>query len=137
MTAALPDDVLNDDYLRPRQGTLSDDDIEHHIKSWAAWHRRSRYSAFRRLWYPGKSIGFSTDRGVRNSDDMDVRVNSFVCKTMDALISDLPVTQRVAIHHVHGIATAVFRFPRTTVEQEYARALIALRPGMSRKGIVI
>jgi len=123
-------------HRRPRaQEAVTDEDVEYHLGNWARWHRLSRYSAFRRLWYPGRASGGMGNSGSTTVDDMCEGLDDDHARIMNTLIDDLPTTQRCAVHYIYLEARAVFKFPRSDLATEYANALASLRTGMVRKGI--
>jgi len=54
---------------------------------------------------------------------------------MDVIVSDLPIAERLAVHHRH--LHAVWRINRVgvTMEQVYERARLSVSDGLRRKGI--
>lgn len=54
---------------------------------------------------------------------------------MDAIVSDLPIAERLSVHHMH--LHAVWRINRVgvTMEQVYERARVSISDGLRRKGI--
>lgn len=134
--AVIPLDSERDKASRwARTQAVTDEDIEHHLLLWSRWHRLSRYQALRRLWYPGKASGGMGNSGSTTFDDMCDGLDNDHARIMNTLIDDLPTTQRCAIHYMFLEARAVFRFPRSDLPEEYAKAIASLRTGMERKGI--
>ena len=135
LCAVVPSDSGVDETHRRPRSQVTDEDVEHHLVLWSRWHRLSRYAAFRRLWYPGKASGGMGNSGSTTFEDMCDGVDDQTARVMNTLIDDLPLTQRCAIHYIYLEARAVFRFPHSSLEVEYANALVSLRTGMERKGI--
>lgn len=54
---------------------------------------------------------------------------------MDALVSDLPLAEKVAVHHKHLSAVWRFNRPGATMESVYQSARENLSEGLRRKGI--
>jgi len=62
-------------------------------------------------------------------DSMEVRC----AEVVDALVHDLPIDERIAVHHVH--LGAVWRLNRQRMEDVYERARQGLSDGLYRRGI--
>lgn len=53
--------------------------------------------------------------------------------TMEALVTDLPLPQRIAVHHFH--LGAVWRMHRVRIEDVYLLARVRLSDGLRARGI--
>ena len=68
-------------------------------------------------------------------DDMCDAMERRIAVAMDALVSDLPLAEKVAVHHKHLSAVWRFNRPGSSMEDVYQSARENLSEGLRRKGI--
>jgi hypothetical protein len=102
--------------------------VEWYCGNWADWMLRSNDA---RGYGPG-AVGFNST-GSLSFEDMCAAGDVRVARITSTAIEDLPVVERVAIHH--AFLQAVWRFNREPFEMVYPRAIANLGERLERKGL--
>lgn len=107
---------------------MSDDRLSWHLWNWARWHRLDPS----RLGYPRKASGGAQCYTNTDFDAMCNTADDACAEAVEAAINDLPMMEKVAIHHYH--LYAVYR-SREPIEPIYNRACDAVKKTLTRRGI--
>lgn len=113
-------------------GRMSDDRLDWHLWNWSAWQSRSRYAAFRALWFPVRSV---IGVGNMHSPDFDEavgQVDAACARAVEAGLGGCSPAERAAVHHRH--LEAVWRV-RGDLDAFYRAALEKVRTHLTRMGI--
>jgi len=103
--------------------------LDWHLDNWARYMRERDVDELEckniDIWQAGHS-DFDT-----MADAMERRC----AVAFDSLVSDLPIAERVAVHHMHLDAVWRVNRPGMTIEAVYQQARETLSDGLRRKGI--
>lgn len=102
------------------------DQTDWHLQNWAAWMRTGGFS----------SLAYQISEGHKGSttfDEMVENADRIAARAVDAILGNLPPAQQCAVHHVW--LGASWRFPRNNVDALLELAKMAVRRGLSERGI--
>lgn len=109
-------------------------DIDHKIKDaleiWAEWQRQGYEN---KLGY-GRCVGFDAASNVSGWDDFEHKVDKNMAINVQAIYEGLTNPQQIAIDHFH--LSAVWRFTRDSLEEEYSNALMRMEIGLRHRGLI-
>jgi hypothetical protein len=102
------------------------DRCDWHLANWAMWMGQTGL----KLRYPSRAacIGKS---GSNDFDAMVANADTRCAMAVDAIIDDLPTTERLAVYHIHLAAVWRLRF----LDACYARAKVHITNGLTMRGI--
>ena len=105
--------------------------VDWHLENWRRWMRSGReVDAF-----PGRSSGCSDGGTSKGFDEMAEAEDRRCAKIVDAILDNLPPTDRIAIYIERGIMGRVFRFARKTYHQCLTEGKAALGRELARRGV--
>lgn len=105
--------------------------VEWHLDNWLRWMRSGQAVD----GHATHSVGLS-DGGTSNGFDEMVESEDRRCaKVVDAILTNLPAAQRIAIYVERGVMGRAFRFERTTYAQALKDGKAALGRELSRRGV--
>lgn len=107
------------------------DRVEFHLENWRRWMRSGQEVDGHQRASSGMSDG-GTSKGF---DEMVETEDRRCAKIVDAILDNLPPTERLAIYMERGITGRVFQFRRQTYEQALAAGKEALGRELSRRGV--
>jgi hypothetical protein len=102
--------------------------VKEALDVWAEWMQRNT----EKLGYPSKSILCSN--GSTTFEDMIDVLEDSISEAIDAILDGCTISQRLAVHHFH--LAAVWHSNRTTIEDDYADALIKIEIGLRKRGLI-
>jgi hypothetical protein len=107
----------------------TDQRVMYYLSIWVEYMRRPDSS----LSYPRASCGMSSG-GAHSFDDLAGQADNYAARTMEAIIDDLPIPQKLAVHHFN--LGAVWRPNRFNLQDEYGNAIAGIGRAIVRKGLV-
>jgi hypothetical protein len=107
----------------------TDQRVMYYLSIWVEYMRRPESS----LSYPRASCGMSSG-GAHSFDDLAGQADNYAARTMETIIDDLPIPQKLAVHHFN--LGAVWRPSRFNLLDEYRNAILGIGRAIVRKGLV-
>lgn len=102
-----------------------------HLENWRKWMRSGQeVDAF-----PSRAIGCSDGGTSKGFDEMVEAEDRRCAKIVDAILDNLPPTDRIAIYIELGIMGRVFTFVRKTYHQALTDGKAALGRELARRGV--
>lgn len=105
--------------------------VEWHLENWRRWMHSGRAVE----GHATQALGLSNGGASESFDDMAEASDRRCAKAVNAVLDDLPHTQRIAVYMEQGIMGRVFRFARTTYHHELAAAKLAIGKGLAARGV--
>lgn len=113
---------------RPNE-TINEQRIKYYLEIWREWMLRDDIH----LGYPKKSLVMMTG-GLSSFEDLEDQLDNTNALAMDAIISNLTMSQQIAVSHFH--LASVWRSSRQMLEEVYQDALEAIERGLNLKGLI-
>lgn len=107
------------------------DRVDWHLENWRRWMR----SGHEVNGHSGRSSGVSDGGTSKGFDEMAEAEDRRCAKIVDAILDNLPPTQRIAIYVERGIMGRVFKFERVTYEKALQLGKAALGRELARRGV--
>lgn len=105
--------------------------VEWHLENWRRWMR----SGTEVDGHQRSSSGMSDGGTSKGFDEMVESEDRRCAKIVDAILDNLPPTERIAIYVHKGIMGRVFKFVRLTYDQALHAGKEALGRELSRRGV--
>lgn len=109
--------------------TINEQRIKYYLEIWREWMLIDDIH----LGYPKKSLCMMTG-GLSSFEDLADQMDNTNALAMDAIISNLPMSQQIAVNHFH--LAAVWRSSRQMLEEVYQDALKSIEHGLNKKGLI-
>lgn len=110
-------------------------DNQHKVKDallvWSKWMNNDRDS--KALGY-GKCAGFDIGGNTSSWDEFERKVENNLAINVQAIYEGLKNSQQIAIDHFY--LAAVWKSNRTSLEDDFASALIGIEIGLRRRGLL-